>query len=218
VPPLALFTPSSDNATDEIRVLRITNHLEEALMLFDPVSSSPIFETQLRTNKQGREYELHVVLKRPVVITNTNARISLKTSSTKTPELAIPARLMIYPTMSAIPDRIAMPAAASASDSKFTVMVRSLGTNVLELSEATVNAEGARAEIRVVQPGRMFQLNLTFPAGYRIPAGQTVQARVKTNHPLFPELKVPVTQGQSLAATLDSPPDGETDQSRRVKN
>ena len=218
VPTMALFTPSSDSATNQIRMLRITNHLEEPLMLFDPVSSSPVFETQLRTNRQGREYELQVALKRPFLLTNTIATISLKTSSTKIPELTIPSRLLVYTAMSAIPDRITLPAAATASESKFTVTVRSLGTNVLALSEATINAEGARADIREVQPGRMFQLTLTFPAGFRVPPGQKVEARVKTNNPLFPELKIPVTQGQSLAATLNSSPEGERDQSRGFKN
>ena len=218
VPTLALFTPSSDSATNQIRVLQITNHLEEPLMLFDPVSSNPVFETQLRTNRQGREYELRVALKRPFVLTNTITSITLKTSSAKIPELSIPAHLLVYTAMSAIPDQITLPAVAPASDSKFTVVVRSLGTNVLALSEATINAEGAKVDIREVQPGRMFQLTLTFPAGFRVPPDQKVEARVKTNNRLFPELKIPVTQGQSLAATLDSSPDGETDQSRGLKN
>jgi len=218
VPTLALFTPSSDSATNQIRVLQITNHLEEPLMLFDPVSSNPVFETQLRTNRQGKEYELQVALKRPFVLTNTIASITLKTSSTKIPELTIPSHLMVPAAMSAIPDRISLPATAPASDSKFTVIVRSLGTNVLALSEATVNAEGASADIREVQPGRMFHVTLRFPAGFRVPPGQKVEARVKTNNPLFPELKIPVTQGQSLAATLNSSPEGERDQSRGFKN
>ena len=218
VPTLALFTPSSDSATNQIRVLQITNHLEELLMLFDPVSSNPVFETQLRTNRQGREYELRVALKRPFVLTNTITSITLKTSSAKIPELSIPAHLLVYTAMSAIPDQITLPAVAPASDSKFTVVVRSLGTNVLALSEATINAEGAKVDIREVQPGRMFQVTLTFQAGFRVPPGQKVEARVKTNNPLFPELKIPVIQGQSLAATLDSGSDGETDQSRGLKN
>src|SRR5262249_40316248 len=76
------------------------------------------------------------------------------------------------------------------------------GTKTLEDTAKTMQLPGAEARIKEVQPGRMFILSATFPVGFRVQPNQSIELRVKTNHPQFPVIKVPVVQGQSLAANL----------------
>jgi hypothetical protein len=53
--------------------------------------------------------------------------------------------------------------------------------------------------MKELQPGRMFVLTPTFPAGFELPAGQRVEVSVKSNHPKHPVIRVPVVQTRQVA-------------------
>jgi hypothetical protein len=72
--------------------------------------------------------------------------------------------------------------------------IRTQSTNLLELSEASINVPGVTVEMKELQPGRLFSLTPTFPAGFELPAGQRVEVSVKTNHPKYPVIRVGVVQ------------------------
>jgi hypothetical protein len=46
----------------------------------------------------------------------------------------------------------------------------------------------------------LFNLVVSFPAGFQIQPDQKVEVSVKSNHPKFPLIKVPVVQAKSAAA------------------
>ena len=217
-PGMALFVSSSDTLTNQSRLLKIVNNRDEPLAVFEPMSASPVFEAQLRTNKAGKEYELEVALKQPAVLTNTTSSVTLRTSSPISPELKIKAQLIIRPALSVVPDRIALPVLPLTSDFKTSVTVRNQGTNALTLSDAVINSPGAHVEVREVQPGRLFILHLTFPAGLRLEQGQSLEARFRTSHPLFSEVRIPVAQRVSLAEVLQRSGDKDTESAREIKN
>jgi len=81
------------------------------------------------------------------------------------------------------------------------VAVQNRSTNSLILFEPRIDAaSGADVQVVEVQPGRLFNLILTFPAGFQLTPGKEIVARVKTNQPQFPYVNVPVFQLQSSAA------------------
>jgi hypothetical protein len=71
----------------------------------------------------------------------------------------------------------------------------------LVLTDASVNVPGVTVEVKEVQPGRMFVLTPTFPAGFELPTGQRVEVSVKSNHPKHALIRVPVVQTRQVART-----------------
>ncbi len=238
-PAIASFTLGSDSDAPETRRLRIVNNLEGPLTLSEPACTNQAFRGTLETLRPGREFELQIAFD-PSYLTRSQRQadptykktaeaettlgvaspvsltslISLKTSSLKVPVLAVTAHALILPALAATPTRITLPAGPLRPGTQEKVTIQNNGTNSLLLSDLSVNAPGVDAEVQEVQPGRAFVLVLNFPPGFQIRAGQNVEVRVKTNHPQFPTLKIPVVQGRSLVSTLKDetgpePPTGE---------
>jgi hypothetical protein len=84
--------------------------------------------------------------------------------------------------------------------------VRNHGTNWLSLSKPVVELPGVQTQVREVQPGRQFEIELTFPPGSRLPAGEAARLTLATSHPQFPTVSVPVLQRQNLSAPVRMQP------------
>lgn len=67
-------------------------------------------------------------------------------------------------------------------------------TNLLRLSEPTVNVPGVGVEIRTNEPGKAYSVLLGFPQGFVVLPGRQVELRVKTSDPNVPVIRVPVKQ------------------------
>jgi hypothetical protein len=111
---------------------------------------------------------------------------------------------MVQPSLTVMPPRIRLPAEPLAKATPFTVAVQNRSTNSLVLFEPSIDASGADVQLRELQPGRLFNLIVTFPAGFQVSPGKKIVARVKSNQPQFPYVTVPVLQFESSAAT-DAP-------------
>jgi hypothetical protein len=112
---------------------------------------------------------------------------------------------MVQPAVMVYPSQIMLSPGPLSTPGTQSVMVRRNGTGTLALSDYTINAEGVELTFREVQPGRLFSLMLKFPAGFQIPAGQKVELSVKSDHPQFSVIKVPVFQ-QARPAQVMIPP------------
>jgi hypothetical protein len=138
-----------------------------------------------------------------LTVTNAIAPITLRTSSTNTPILTVHASAMVQPVMTITPTEITLPEGPLFGGGELDVRIRNNGVKPLALSEPTVNVPNVGVRVQELQPGRIFVVWLGFPAGYRIPSGQSVEARVKTDHPQFPVVRIPVVEAPSLAALQD---------------
>jgi hypothetical protein len=232
-PDSATFLLSSDTQTNEVKVVRIVSNLEQPLAVSEPECTNAAFQTTLKTVRAGKEFELAISLAPQSKPASLSAPITLKTSSTNLPLITVMARALVQAAVTAIPSTITLPATPLGPNIEFNVTIRNNSATPLVLSDPTVAAGvspasepgvppggskslgdtakamqvlGAEARIKEVQPGRMFILSATFPVGFRVQPSQSVELRVKTNHPQFPVIKVPVVQGHSLAANLSPEP------------
>ena len=205
-PASAYFNVLSETPTNQTRVVRIVNNLAEPLSLEEPVCTNRAFQVELQTVKPGKEFELRITVQPPFAATYIQAPITLKTSATNTPVLTIPAFANVQPAVTVIPSQITLPAGTLTTALRPAVTIRNTGTNALALSDAAINLEGASVQIREVQPGRVFSLTVSLPAGLQLQATQKVEVAFKSNHPKFPLLKVPVVQPQRTAATAVTRP------------
>ena len=181
-------TPS--NAT----TVRIVNNEEAPLTLSAPESSNPAFATELRTNQAGKEFQLIVKTVPPLPPGNVQGQITLKTSSTNMPVINVSAWANVQQAVMVMPSQITLPAAPLANPMPSSISIRNNGTNTLALSEPAVNAKGVDVQLKEVEAGRLFALTVSFPAGFEMAQGEKVELSLKSNHPQFPMIKVPVIQ------------------------
>ena len=192
-PQFAALNVTSESPSKATTV-RIVSNEEAPLTLSAPESNNRAFATELRTNQPGKEFELIVKTVPPLPAGNVQGQITMKTSSTNMPVINVRAWANVQQTVMVMPSQITLPTAPLANAMPSTVSIRNNGTNALTLTEPAVNAQGVDVQLKELQPGRYFTLTVSFPAGFEMAQGEKVELSVKSNHPQFPIIKVPVRQ------------------------
>jgi hypothetical protein len=201
---LNVTSESPANATS----VRIVSNEESPLSVFAPESNNGAFAAELRTNQVGKEFELIVRTVPPLPAGNVQGQITLRTSSTNLPVINVGVFANHQPAVLVTPPQITLPASPLANLVPANVAIRNNGTNALVLTGAAVNAKGVEVQLKEVQPGRYFTLMVIFPVGFEIAPGELVELSVKSNHPQFPDIKVPIQQPGRSAPTTPPPPPG----------
>jgi hypothetical protein len=180
--------------------LFLTNQQPEPLRLGVVQSDNPALGGNLRTLEEGRVFELAVRTLRPMGDGAGSAMITVQTSSSNMPTVAVTAMVMQRPVVAVEPDRIVLPAPPMTNEMVARLTVRNHGTNQLSVSTPSVNLPGVQAESKESLSGRQFEITLRIPAGCKIPPGESAAFTLRTSHPRFPSLTVPVLQRQNRLA------------------
>ncbi|MCX6903987.1 MAG: hypothetical protein NTW03_11035, partial [Verrucomicrobia bacterium] len=202
MPQMAILNVTAESPSAATTV-RIVNNEEAPLTLSTPTSSNPAFRVELTTNQAGKEFQMIVKTVAPLPVGQVQGQITLKTSSTNMPVINVIAWANVQPALTVAPAQITLPVIQVGNPPPATVSIRYTGTNALALSEAAVNAKGVEVELKEFQPGRYFTVTVNFPGGFEIPQGEKVELSVKSNHPQFPMIKVPVIEPPRPASLLD---------------
>ena len=193
-PAYVYFMGVEGEVTNDMKLVRITNNLEELITLETPQSNNPNFKTQLKTVKTGKEFELQVFYEPAPTNAPSLGTISMKTSSTNVPLLALTAHAMPQPALIAMPQAIRLPAGALGPNYRQPVTIRNNSSTPVKLSDPAVSAEGVTIQTTEVQPGKLFTLNVTFPTNFQPARDKPLELTVKTSHPRHPVLRVPFVQ------------------------
>ncbi|MCX8109419.1 MAG: hypothetical protein N3G20_11515, partial [Verrucomicrobiae bacterium] len=185
--------------------VRIVNNLETPLTLSDLQCTNPAFRAELKTVQEGKEFELHVTLQQALSSGFVHANASMKSSATNMPLISVPIYAYVQPVIVASPSLISLPPGPLTAPVTRSVTIRNTGTNALELTEPSINLEGATLSVREIQTGKVFSVTVNIPAGVQLQPTQLVEVRLKSNHPQFPIIKVPVTQPSRAPATVRIP-------------
>jgi hypothetical protein len=194
-PAYVQFTPLADAQTNETAAVCIVNNTDEPLTLSAPECGTPSFKAELKTVKEGKEFELLISHVPPFSEANVApASITLKTSSQQEPIISVRAFVVLKHAVEVIPSQFVLgPPATNVT--KLVATVRNNDTDVLVLSEPKANVPGVQVEVQATVPGGgQFYLAVNFPAGFTVQRGQPVEVSVKTSHPKFPIIRVPVLQ------------------------
>ncbi len=156
IPPAAslLLKPDAPYAS---ATLRITNRLEQVLVLSTPQSSNPLFGAELRTNTFGRGYEVVISNTAAIPPGNVQSHISLKTSITNIPVIDITAWASSQPPLNVVPGRLDLRQAPLATNQLTYVTIINNSTNPITVSEPAVSVAGVNLKVIESQPGYMFQ-------------------------------------------------------------
>jgi hypothetical protein len=193
-PQYAYFLPVEGEATNETKLIHIVNNQDAALTLDPPEVKNASFKTEIKTVRAGKEFELLVTYLGSTTNGVIHDTVVVKTSSTNAPTLNLTAMVMPQPAVIAVPQPIQIPAAPLAPNYSYPVTVRNNSHTLIKLSEPTVNAPGVLVQINEVEPGKNFTLNIGFPSDFRVPPGNSLELAVKTTHPKYPVLRLPITQ------------------------
>jgi len=198
IPQYAVMNVPPD-ATSASTTIRILNHVEEPLMVFSPECNNATFGVTLITNTPGKEYQVSLASTRDLNAGNVQGKVTLKTSSAKTPTLDLMFWANVQPPLSILPQRVSLPPPPIKIKSPTTVTIQNNSTNLLTLSDAKVNLPGVDVQIKEVQPGRVFSAVLSFPDGFELPAGSPAELTMKSSQPRVPEIHIPIVQTRPVA-------------------
>lgn len=201
-PSLVMFSYAEEGQTQQTKSVRIVNNLEETVELSDLVCTNASFKVALETVTPGKEFTLNVTAIPPFPPGSTVTPIRLTTSSSKNPSLQITAYSVVQPIVAVSPEQIWIPGDALTSPLKSTLVIRNSSTNSVSLSDAKANVAGLEVNVRETDPGRLYQLEVNFPTGFRLEEGKAAEITVKSSHPKFPVLRIPVLQQPGTRTSL----------------
>ena len=226
IPTYAVFNLLADSLTNETKAVRIVNYTSEPLTLSAPESGNKSFSAEIKTIIPGKEFELLITAVPPFTGTVIQTPILVKTSSTNVPVISVNAIAMIQQAIMVMPNQITLRSAPLPPNTLTGVTVRNNSATQVTITEPTVTfvtsrleadanlavakpIPGVEASMKELQPGRVFNIVVRFPEGFEIPPGQRAELSLKTSHPQFPFLKVPIYQiasGRPTPAIAPPPP------------
>jgi hypothetical protein len=137
---------------------------------------------------------------------SVNGRITIKTSSSKSPEITINALANgVQPVVTVNPSQLLLPGAPLAAQQTRSIDIVNNGTNVMALSDPVVSAPGVDVQLKEMKPGRLYAAMLTFPQGFGVARGEHVELTVKSSLASAPVIKVPILQTAAPSAPLVTP-------------
>jgi len=192
----AIFSLASDVETVEPVVLHITNNFDQPVTLSEPECPNQAFSAELKTIQPGKEFALTVKLKTPINPTSVSAMITMKTSSPRVPVLNASAFAIVRPAINIVPAQINLLPGPLAIPTTNVVTIINSSTNhgTLALTELSGPTNGVSVQMKEIQPGRQYALTVGFPAGYQAPPGGPVEITVKSSHPQYKLIKIPIMQ------------------------
>lgn len=192
VPQYTVLNVPPDNPSASVSV-QITNHLDEPLEVYDLDLNTTAVSAELKTNEPGKSFTIKLTAV-PQATGNMSGRIALKTSVTNMPTLDIPFWVNVQPAIAVLPPQVYLPQAPLANASTPSVNIQNNSSTLLTLSDPAVNIPGVDARIREINPGHTYSVVFSFPAGFEVPQGQHAMFTVKSSHPQFPVIKIPIMQ------------------------
>lgn len=177
------------------KTARIVSNVETPLQILATEAEPDSFEVTLRTVTEGKEYELEA---RPVgnfKPGSTQGVVKLRTNQEDVPELEVKLYLNVVEAVVATPSHLILPPGSLPNVTKRYVSVRANDGNPLTVTKAEIPGN-PDIGVTLSEPlkGRMFRVEVTFPAGLQLEQGQSLSVVVTTTHPDYAELKVPIVQ------------------------
>ena len=205
-PQQAFLNMPAESTNSVSTTVRVVNNTEEPLALSAPESSNRSLTAELKPVVAGKEFQLIITALPPLPAGTTQAQITMKTSFTNMPTVSLTAIANVQPALTINPTQLSLMAGPLPSPATSVINIVNNGGSVLTLSEPAVNAPGVNVQIKETAAGHSFVIMLTFPQGFEFPAGQPLEFSVKSNHPQFPLIKVPIVQAPRPVTVAVRPP------------
>lgn len=163
------------------RTMKITNNLPTPLKLEEvPNEQNKIFQAKVEEKEPGKVYEITVDAKPPYSEGQNNAILKFKTGITEQPELNITCNLYSPSLVEVVPTSV-FATTSPTQPYKQLITVRYNGDGNMKIESATASDPKIELEVKEQQPGKIYQIPATFPAGFETPATSPTQIVVRTD-------------------------------------
>lgn len=198
IPSFVMFRVTPDSPTNETAWVRIVNHTADPVDLKAPTVNSRSFSASLRPVVPGREYLLGIRAIPPLSTGHTFGKVTVPTSSPKTPQVEVTVMVPALPSVVATPTELRLPTASHDQPLRRTVWVRCTVPHRLQVTGVSVTPRqgtaigGVPVRVTEKEPGRLFAVDLTFPPDFLASAGGEGLLVVTNNHPRHGQLRIPI--------------------------
>jgi len=110
------------------------------------------------------------------------------------PTIKIVAYANVKSPIEVIPAVVQAPVGPLTNEFKQTVSIVNRSSTPVTLSEPKINAEGAEAVLREIQPGFKYEADLILHPGFEAPRGKRIQFTAKSSLSIAPEVQVNIFQ------------------------
>lgn len=203
LPGIASFFFGPDIQTNQTRVIRLVSNLEQPVALSEPALTNKAFRAELRTVKEGKEFELKVTVVPPLPGGTTTTPITMRSTSAKMALVTVNAYAVVQPAVTVSPSPLVLDP-GPLGGRKCLVSIDSRSTNALVLSEPNLSVPGATLKLNEVKLGKQFTLEVSFLPGFKLPPSKTATVTMKSSHPQSPTLRVPIFQMADPDAEADA--------------
>lgn len=176
--------------------LKIHSNLEQALAITKVSCENAAFRAELREVNAGRDFELTITARPPLVPGLNEGLVVLETSYAKRPRMTVSVTLYLLSDLEVVPRAVLLPPGPLAKPFERRIYVTRNGGKPLKITEAAASVEGVAVEVSEEQPGVKFRLRARFPAGFMAPEGKATQLTFKTDDPSIPLVAIAVTQSR----------------------
>jgi hypothetical protein len=192
-PNFAVLNVPAESTTPVSTVVKIINNTDEELTLSPPELSNKFFDASIKIVKPGKEFDMTVSTVPPLNAGSVQAQITIKTSSAKHNQVLVTAWANVTPVVAINPPSITLPPPTPNKQAP-TVSIQNNGANPLALFDASVDSKELSVDLKEVAPGKSFTATVNVPENFKLAAGQQAKVTLKSNHPQFPVLTVPLFQ------------------------
>ena len=196
-PGFVVFNLGSGSTSNDVRVVRVVNQTGNEITIEAPVSSHPCFKPTLKVVKPGKEFEIQIATVPPLPSGTVQGIITAKTSVTNLPQISLTALAIVPPVVASDPTQVMVPRGPLSEPNQINVTIRNNGAEPVTVNPS-VSLSNITVSVNEVQSGRLFNLALNFPAGFKLKPGERGQLVVRTSHPQFPLITVPILQIPSI--------------------
>lgn len=190
--PVLIFPAITDPMQSTTRSVTIDNEVEAPLTLSELHCDLPQFKPELKEIVPGKQYELIVTTVPPLHEGTQSARITMRTSIEKMPEVSVQAVATVLPAIQVAPSELLFAARKlTASEKRFAVILNHRGAD-LHVSDLSTTAPGVELSGNISADRKQFTITLTFPAGFEIHPEDKFVLRGKTDQPSVPTFEIPI--------------------------
>lgn len=175
------------------KTVKITNNCDELMTVESAMISAPCFRLDLKTIKEGKEFELAVATVPPLTNGNNYGTITIKTSLAKKPTISLFAQAMVMP-VQLFPPRLLLYRHTNDAPVTLSVVVKNNQDQPFKLTQVSVNDPRLKTGITEMIPDKQYRIDLTLPPLFQIPQGEHVSIKISTTLAEMPSLEVPILQ------------------------
>ncbi|MDP1581095.1 MAG: DUF1573 domain-containing protein [Candidatus Didemnitutus sp.] len=203
-PAITSFLPVEGEARNETKLVRLTSNDAALVTLAAPESTNPQFRPELREIVRGREFVLLITYDVTQPQFAPNALISIRTSHPEQPILRISALALPQPALAVLPAEIRLPAGPLPGNNIHRILIRNHSATPLRIFDVVATDDRLSVSVDEREPGKQFFLNVAFPRGYNAVEQPDASVSVKTSHPKFPVVRVPIVVGTAPRASREA--------------